>query len=202
VRRDDADAYVTYIANTGMAEYRGTPGSQGAWMFRRDDDDRSEIITLSFWDSRDSIRAFAGEDIDQAVFYPEDDRFLVERDRNVLEAELVLPGGAQDDVQLLEGLVGHAEVLLEVDLGAGNAERLARDGHLRIRHPEPGGRFDVVLLACRRFAQRPGRELRARWSRGEDAEADDEQRQSYHLSFEHHFWNSEPSKPAGKARPE
>jgi hypothetical protein len=24
-----------------------------------------EIITLSFWDSRDSIRAFAGEDIDQ-----------------------------------------------------------------------------------------------------------------------------------------
>ena len=54
--------YVTYIADTGMAEYRATPGNQGAWMFRRDDDDRSEIITLSFWDSRDSIRAFAGED--------------------------------------------------------------------------------------------------------------------------------------------
>ena len=80
VRRDDADAYVTYIADTGMAEYRATPGNQGAWMFRRDDGDRSEIITLSFWDSRDSVRAFAGEDIDQAVFYPEDDRFLVERD--------------------------------------------------------------------------------------------------------------------------
>ena len=68
VRRDDADAYVTYIVGTGMAEYRATPGNQGAWMFRRDDGDRSEIITLSLWDSRDSIRAFAGEDIDQAVF--------------------------------------------------------------------------------------------------------------------------------------
>jgi heme-degrading monooxygenase HmoA len=89
VRRDDADAYVTYIGDTGMAEYRATPGNQGAWMFRRDDDDRSEIITLSFWDSRDSIRAFAGEDIEKAVFYPEDDRFLVERDLMVRHYDVV-----------------------------------------------------------------------------------------------------------------
>jgi heme-degrading monooxygenase HmoA len=89
VRRDDADAYVTYIVDTGMAEYRATPGNQGAWMFRRDDRDRSEIITLSLWDSRDSIRAFAGEDIDQAVFYPEDDRFLLERDLMVRHYDVV-----------------------------------------------------------------------------------------------------------------
>ena len=36
VRRDDAEAYVNYIVNTGMAEYRSTPGNQGAWMLRRD----------------------------------------------------------------------------------------------------------------------------------------------------------------------
>jgi heme-degrading monooxygenase HmoA len=89
VRRDDADAYVTYIVDAGMAEYRATPGNQGAWMFRRDGGDRSEIITLSLWDSRDSIRAFAGEDIDQAVFYPEDDRFLVERDLMVQHYDVV-----------------------------------------------------------------------------------------------------------------
>jgi heme-degrading monooxygenase HmoA len=58
-------------------------------MFRRDGGDRSEIITLSLWDSRDSIRAFAGEDIDQAVFYPEDDRFLVERDLMVQHYDVV-----------------------------------------------------------------------------------------------------------------
>ena len=83
VRRDDAEAYVNYIVNTGMAEYRSTPGNQGAWMLRRDDGDRSEIVTFSLWDSRDSIRAFAGHDIDQAVFYPEDDHFLLERDLTV-----------------------------------------------------------------------------------------------------------------------
>ena len=89
VRRDDADAYAEYIANTGMAAYRSTPGNQGAWMLRRDVGDRSEIVTFSLWDSQDSIRAFAGDDIDQAVFYPEDDRFLVERDRTVRHYEVV-----------------------------------------------------------------------------------------------------------------
>jgi heme-degrading monooxygenase HmoA len=89
VRRDDADAYANYIAGTGMAEYRSTPGNQGAWMLRRDDGDRSEIITFSLWESRDSIRAFAGADIDQAVFYPEDDRFLIERDQKVSHYEVV-----------------------------------------------------------------------------------------------------------------
>lgn len=89
VRRDDADAYAEYIANTGMAQYRSTPGNQGAWMLRRDNGDRSEIITFSLWDSPESIRAFAGDDIDQAVFYPEDDHFLIERDLTVRHYEVV-----------------------------------------------------------------------------------------------------------------
>ena len=89
VRREDAAAYADYIGRTGMVEYRSTPGNQGAWMLRRDDGDRSEIITFSLWDSRDSIRAFAGENIDQAVYYPEDDRFLIEGDPLVRHYEIV-----------------------------------------------------------------------------------------------------------------
>ena len=90
MRREDAGEYANYIDRTGMAEYRSTPGNQGAWMLRRDDGDRSEIITnVSTLDSRNSIRAFAGEDIEQAVFYPEDDRFLIERDLSVRHYEVV-----------------------------------------------------------------------------------------------------------------
>jgi hypothetical protein len=37
-------------------------------------------VTFTFWDSYDAIRAFAGEDVDAAVYYPEDDRYLVERE--------------------------------------------------------------------------------------------------------------------------
>lgn len=82
-RREDAEAYVVYIEDTGMRAYRQTPGNRGAWMLRRDEGDRTEFITLSFWDSLESIRGFAGNDVDRAVFYPEDDRFLVEREETV-----------------------------------------------------------------------------------------------------------------------
>jgi heme-degrading monooxygenase HmoA len=59
-RAEDADAYLAYIRETGLREYRDTPGNRGAWILRRDDGDRVEFVTLSFWDSMDAVRAFAG----------------------------------------------------------------------------------------------------------------------------------------------
>lgn len=89
VRRDDAVEYAEYIRETGLDEYGTTAGNRGGWMLRRDDGDRSEMITFSLWDSVDAIKAFAGEDIEAAVFYPEDDRFLVERETTVKHYEVV-----------------------------------------------------------------------------------------------------------------
>ena len=90
VRTADRAAYVDYIDGTGMAEYRQTPGNQGAWMLARDlDDGRTEIVTLSFWASAESVRGFAGDDIERAVFYPEDDRYLVDREITVTHYEVV-----------------------------------------------------------------------------------------------------------------
>ena len=88
VRSEDADAYVAYIHETGIAEYASTPGNRGAWMLRREDGDRTEIVTFSLWESYDAIHAFAGEDAEAAVFYPEDDRYLVERDERVTHYEV------------------------------------------------------------------------------------------------------------------
>jgi hypothetical protein len=34
---------------------------------------------VSFWESRAAIEAFAGQDIDTAVFYPDDEQVLIER---------------------------------------------------------------------------------------------------------------------------
>jgi len=88
-RREDADEYATYIEETGMRAYRETPGNRGAWMLRRDEGDRTEFVTLSYWDSLDAVRAFAGDDVERAVFYLEDDRFLVDRETRVLHYEIV-----------------------------------------------------------------------------------------------------------------
>ena len=88
VLRADADEYADYIRETGFAEYGQTAGNRGAWMLWRPDGERAEVITLSFWDSREAIQGFAGQDIEKAVFYPEDDRFLVERDLTVHHYEV------------------------------------------------------------------------------------------------------------------
>ncbi|WP_246533868.1 hypothetical protein [Microbacterium flavescens] len=84
VRTADRDAYVDYVERTGMAEYRITPGNLDAWLLTRDlGDDRTEITTVSRWESFEAITRFAGADVERAVFYPEDDRFLLERDDRV-----------------------------------------------------------------------------------------------------------------------
>jgi heme-degrading monooxygenase HmoA len=82
-RPEDTDAYAEYILGTGIVEYEATPGNQGAYIGSRPDGDRTEFLTISLWDSRDSIVAFAGDDIDRAVFYPEDDRYLIDRETTV-----------------------------------------------------------------------------------------------------------------------
>lgn len=89
MRRTDGDAYADYIRETGFREYGETAGNRGAWMLRRDEAERTEFMTFSLWDSLEAIRAFAGEDIEAAVYYPEDERYLIERDATVRHYEVV-----------------------------------------------------------------------------------------------------------------
>ena len=92
VHTDRIDEYLEIIERTGMTEYRATPGNQGAQLLTRDlGDGRTELITLSWWDDLDVIRAFAGDDIELAKYYPEDDEFLVDRETTVAHFE-VAPG--------------------------------------------------------------------------------------------------------------
>ena len=55
---------------------------------RRERDGRAEFQTILLFDSLDDVQAFAGDEPDVAVFYPEDDRFLVERDLDVAHYEV------------------------------------------------------------------------------------------------------------------
>ena len=90
-RADDADAYVEYLQRTGIPEYRATEGNRAAYILRRNVGERTEFVTLTLWESLDAVRGFAGEDVDRAVFYPEDDRFLVDRETTVAHFEVIEP---------------------------------------------------------------------------------------------------------------
>lgn len=77
---EDAERYAAYVARTGIAGYRETRGNMGAQVLYRISGDRAEFLVLSFWESLEAVRAFAGDSFERAVFYPEDEQFLVDRD--------------------------------------------------------------------------------------------------------------------------
>ena len=79
----DADACLEYLDRTGVAECRATPGNRGVMVLRRPIGEETEFLFVSCWEDEGTIRAFAGNDIEQARFYPEDDRYLTQRDLQV-----------------------------------------------------------------------------------------------------------------------
>ena len=87
----DADAYRSYIEDTGISHYKSIPGNRGAWLMTNENDDLTEVVTLSFWESEEAIRAFAGDDISVARFYPEDDRYLIDWGKVVHHYEVYSP---------------------------------------------------------------------------------------------------------------
>ncbi len=88
-RPADAAAYHKYLRGTGLADYRATPGNLGVLVEQWLEENRAVFVLTSFWESEDAIRAFAGSDIRVARYYPEDDRFLLEKTPYVDHAEVV-----------------------------------------------------------------------------------------------------------------
>ena len=76
-KAEDHDAYLAYLEESGVAELKRTPGNRGVMVLRRLDGDEAEFGVISFWDSLEDVKAFAGDVIDVARYFPDDERFLL-----------------------------------------------------------------------------------------------------------------------------
>ena len=72
------EQYVEYIKQTGVKGLREIEGNLGVLLLRRINKDVAEFTVISFWDSKEAIKRFAGEDINKARYYPEDSNYLLE----------------------------------------------------------------------------------------------------------------------------
>jgi heme-degrading monooxygenase HmoA len=88
-RETDKNTYFEYLQKTGLKEYASIPGNQGVWVLRRVYDGKSEFTLISLWDSWAAIKAFAGPEYENAVYYPEDKKFLLELDPHVTHYEVL-----------------------------------------------------------------------------------------------------------------
>ncbi|GLQ50165.1 antibiotic biosynthesis monooxygenase family protein [Dyella flava] len=76
--REHADEYAALLKQLAIPDYRSVPGNIDVAVLRRDDGDVTHFLTITHWVSEQSIRAFAGDDLLKAKYYPEDAGFLLE----------------------------------------------------------------------------------------------------------------------------
>jgi len=84
-----AKAYQEFTNQRAIPDYQSVPGNISVHILERQEDDITHFITLTFWESLDAIRGFAGDDLEKAKYYPEDKDFLLEFEPRVVHYEVV-----------------------------------------------------------------------------------------------------------------
>lgn len=82
-KAEDADAYLAYIQQTGIKDYSAIPGNLSAKILRKIKGDICHFYTITEWTDIESIKAFAGENIEKARYYEEDKKYLLEFEEKV-----------------------------------------------------------------------------------------------------------------------
>lgn len=99
-----SEAFGNYLMETGVPWYRSLSGNRGVFVLRRMKEGRSEFLLLSLWDSESSIRAFAGPDIDKAVYnFAKDKDYLIELESEVAHYKVLTAMSSGEPAQCPEG---------------------------------------------------------------------------------------------------
>ena len=86
-RASDAEVYRNYVIDTGIKGLTDTKGNLGVQIWQRTEGDITHICVVSQWKDHESIKAFAGDEIDKARYYEEDKKYLLEFETDVQHYE-------------------------------------------------------------------------------------------------------------------
>lgn len=84
-----AEAYRKFLNDRAIPDYQSVEGNLSVHILERTERDITHFITLTFWKDLDSIKAFAGDEVETAKYYPEDNDFLLEFEPKVVHYEVV-----------------------------------------------------------------------------------------------------------------
>lgn len=83
-----ADEYLRLMETVALPDYKSTPGNRAAYALREIRGDEAHFVMLTFWESREAIRVFAGDPIEEAKYYDFDHNFLLEMEPFVQHYDL------------------------------------------------------------------------------------------------------------------
>ncbi|HKK11285.1 MAG TPA: hypothetical protein VJ945_00515 [Flavobacteriaceae bacterium] len=86
-KAEHADVYLDYVEKTGISDYRNVKGNLSAKILRRIEGNVCHFLTVTEWDSFESIKQFAGNDYEKARYYEEDKKYLLEFEEHVVHYE-------------------------------------------------------------------------------------------------------------------
>ncbi len=87
-RAQDYEAYSKFLKERAIPDYRGTEGFIRLVFLRVLRGGEAHFTLITFWESIDAVKAFAGEDYEKAKYYPEDKDYLLEFEENVEHYEV------------------------------------------------------------------------------------------------------------------
>jgi len=84
-----AQAYREFLTRRAIPDYRSVEGNISVSILERQEGDVVHFVTMTSWSSLEAIRGFAGDDVEVAKYYPEDQDFLLEFEPTVVHYEVV-----------------------------------------------------------------------------------------------------------------
>jgi hypothetical protein len=87
-----SDEYLKLMRTVALPDYKSTPGNRGAFALREIQGEIAHFVMLTFWESREAIARFAGNNIELAKYYDFDRDFLLELEPSVKHFDLYETG--------------------------------------------------------------------------------------------------------------
>ena len=78
----DYQAYSDFMLNRAIPDYKSIEGNLACYFCRRLETDAAHFLLITHWQSIEAVSTFAGEDPAVAKYYPQDDDYLLEKEKN------------------------------------------------------------------------------------------------------------------------
>jgi heme-degrading monooxygenase HmoA len=80
---EKADEYEKFMIDRAAPDYGSVEGLIKLYFQRKDEEKKAHFLLVTLWDSINSVKKFTGDNPELAKYYPEDDDFLLEKEKYV-----------------------------------------------------------------------------------------------------------------------
>ncbi len=89
---EKANEYEKFLIERAVPDYSSVDGLLKIYFTRKDEGNIAHFLLVTIWDSIESIKKFAGENPEIAKYYPEDEDFLLEKEKYVQHYRIFYEG--------------------------------------------------------------------------------------------------------------